>query len=126
MNWDNIATKLGYESFPSMFVTLYTIRRYSINTIANELGCDIQTIRRLIKKNDLGKIIRRSGRVVTKVNEKELIGTLDEAAHNTGVPRSTIWYRRKRIKSILAAMEDVGEPISLSEVIPDSVEKTDS
>jgi len=111
MNWDSFAVKMGYPGFNTMFLTLYVVRKMNLTDIAKELGCSVQTLRRLIVKNGLESYLRKKGKVALNIDPEELKGTIDEAAFNTGKPRSTIWYRRKRVKELIESMKDTNEKV---------------
>ena len=83
-----------------------------MNKIAAELGCSIVTVRRLVKDNDIEYLIRSKGRSFGVMNPAVMEGSLKDAAKKTGLPKSTIWYRRKRADAIIAEMDRIDKAVS--------------
>ena len=122
MNWEVIAERLGYSNFKAMFLSLYTIQGKNITEIATMLGCTVITIRRLIKINKLEYLIRSKGRAFGLTNPDVMSGSIAQAAAKTGLPKSTIWYRRKCARKIIKTMKDIDEAVTSLEAVPEALD----
>ena len=80
-----------------MLDLLYRKKEHSMAHIARVLGVSESTVRRYLIAYNIP--LRERGQKAS-VEGAEIEGSLRTASEQTGIPRSTLWYRRKKLNEL--------------------------